>query len=123
MSQAEIYKYTMPLYKNVEIMASPLSMNTSSKKQHLPHDHPIHQNFEDGMVILNTSQYFFTLPNTLDNHTYIHLVQQVLDVHEKFKKLCITYLDPQCINLLHLHHLKLASQTRVMLTDMQGSSQ
>ena len=66
----------MPLYKNVGIMASPPAMSTHSKKQHLPHDHPVHQNFEDGMAIINTTHYFFTLPNTLDDHTYIHLVQR-----------------------------------------------
>ena len=57
-------------------MASPPAMNTCSKKHHLPQDHPIHQNLEDGMDILNTRYYSFTLPNTMDNHTYVHLVQQ-----------------------------------------------
>ena len=51
-------------------------MNTHSNKQHLPHDHPIHQNFKNGMAIVNTTYYFFTLPNTLDDHNYVHLVQQ-----------------------------------------------
>ena len=48
----------------------------SFKKWHLFHHHPIHQNFEDGMVILNTQYYFFTLPNTLDDHMDVHMVQQ-----------------------------------------------
>ena len=57
-------------------MASSPTMDTCSKKQHLLHDHPIHQNFKNGMAIVNTAYYFFTFPNTLDNHTYVHLVQQ-----------------------------------------------
>ena len=51
-------------------------MDTCSKKQHLPHNHAIHQNFKNGMAIVNTAYYFFTLPNALDDHTYVHLVQQ-----------------------------------------------
>ena len=66
----------LTMYPIVEIMASPPAMNTHSKKQHLPHNHPIHQNVENGMAIINTAHYFFTLPNTLDNHMYVHLVQQ-----------------------------------------------
>ena len=64
------------MYPIVETMASSPAMDTCSKKQHLPHNHAIHQNFENGMAIVNTAYYFFTLPNTLDDHTYIHLVQQ-----------------------------------------------
>ena len=64
------------MYPIAEIMASSPTINTRSKKQHLPHDHPIHQNIKDGMEILNTTHYFFTLPNTLDNHMYIYLVQR-----------------------------------------------
>ena len=63
------------MYPIVEIMASPPVMNTCSKKQHLPHDHPIHKSFEDAMVIINIAHYFFTLFNTLDDHMYVHLVQ------------------------------------------------
>ena len=59
----------------VDIMASPRTMNNCSQKQHLPYDHPVHQNFEDGMAILDTWYYFFTLPNTLHHHTHVHLVQ------------------------------------------------
>ena len=64
------------MYPIVEVMASPPAMNMHSKKQHLLTDHPVHQYFKDGMVILNTQYYFFTLPNTMDNHTYVHMVQQ-----------------------------------------------
>ena len=77
--QIPIIWWSVPLpltmYLIVEIMASPPAMNTHSKKHHLPHDHPVHQDFKNGMAILNTSPYFFTLPNTLGNHTYVHLVQ------------------------------------------------
>ena len=49
-------------------------MNTYSKKCQLPIHHPNHQ-LDDKMVLLNTCHHFFTLPNMLDNHTYIHMVQ------------------------------------------------
>ena len=71
-----IYPLLFAMFPIVEIVSSPPTMNTSSKKQHLPHDHPIHQKFENIMEIVNTAYYFFTLPNTLDDHTYVHLVQQ-----------------------------------------------
>ena len=64
------------MYPIVEIMASPPTINTHSQKHHLPQNHPVHQNFENGMAILNTRYYFFTCPITLDDHTYIHMVQQ-----------------------------------------------
>ena len=62
------------MYPIVDIVTSPPTMNTHSKKCHLPQDHPAHQ-LEDGMAILHMRYYFFTLPNTLDNHTYDHLIQ------------------------------------------------
>ena len=60
--------------------------------------------------------------------------KEALDVCEKFGKLCITHSDAHGINPLllqrqarylqsHLHHLELASQTQLTLTDMWGSSQ
>ena len=61
----------------------------SFKRCHLPHDHPIHQNFEDGMVILDTRYYFFTLPNTLDDHNYVHMVQQDIFLYD------LQDLDPE----------------------------
>ena len=67
--------FAMPFI--VDIIASPPSMNTHSKKQHLSHDHPTPQ-LENGMVILNMPYYFFSLPNTLDDNSYIHLIQRDL---------------------------------------------
>ena len=49
-------------------------MNTCSKKRQLHHHHPTQQ-LDDGMMALDTHQHFFTLPNMLDNHTFIHMVQ------------------------------------------------
>ena len=41
------------------------------------------------MVILDTQYYFFTLPNTLDNHTYVHMVQRDTCLYD------LQYLDPE----------------------------
>ena len=60
--------------------------------------------------------------------------KEVLDVCEKFGKLCIAHSDAHGVNPLlpqrqarhlwsHLHLLELASQTQVKLTDMWGPSQ
>ena len=65
----------LTMYPIVDIMVSPPAMNTHSKKCYLPHDHPIHNYSEDGMVILDTRYYFFILRNTLDDHNYVHMVQ------------------------------------------------
>ena len=51
---------------------TPPAMNTCSKKRQLPH--PTDQLDEDNLL-LNMSN-FFTLPNMLDDHTYIHIIQQ-----------------------------------------------
>ena len=64
------------MYPIVDIVTSPPAMNTHSKKCHLLDNHPVNQYFKNGMAILNTWYYFFTLPNILDDHQYIHLVQQ-----------------------------------------------
>ena len=41
------------------------------------------------MVILDMQYYFFTLPNTLDNHTYVHMVQRDTCLYD------LQYLDPE----------------------------
>ena len=51
---------------------TPPAMNTCSKKHQLPH--PADQ-FNKENFLLNTCN-FFTLPNMLDNHTYVHIIQQ-----------------------------------------------
>ena len=58
----------------VEIVYSPPARNTCSQKWLHPNN-PHDQHFEDGMVTLDTRCYFFTLPNTMDDDSYIHLVQ------------------------------------------------
>ena len=47
-------------------------MNTHSRKHLLPH--PANQLDEENLL-LNTGN-FFTLPNMLDDHTYIHIIQR-----------------------------------------------
>ena len=79
------------MYPIVDIVASPPIMNTHSKKVHLPDDHPINQYFEDGMAILNTQYFFFTLPNCLDDDQYIHLLQRGTCLYD------IQDLDPEDI--------------------------
>ena len=51
---------------------TPPTMNTHSKKCQLPH--PADQLDEENFL-LNTGN-FFTLPNMLDDHTYIHIIQR-----------------------------------------------
>ena len=59
----------------VKNYASPPTLNTHSQKwQHFAGPH--NQYIDDGIAILYTRYYFFTLPNTLDDDTYIHLIQQ-----------------------------------------------
>ena len=79
------------MYPIVNIVALPPTMNTHSKKQYLPSDHPIHEYFKDRVAILNTWYYFFTLPNSLDNHNYDHLLQQETCLYD------IWDLDPEDI--------------------------
>ena len=50
-------------------------MNTHSKKHQLPIEHPT-QHLEDGILLIDTHHHFFTLPNMLDNHTYVRMVQR-----------------------------------------------
>ena len=63
------------MFPIVEIVASPPTINTCSKKCQLLIHHPAHQ-LNDEMIILDTCHHFFTLPNTLDDHTYVHMVQR-----------------------------------------------
>ena len=46
-------------------------MNTHSKKCQIPIHH-----LNNGTILLDTHHHFFTLPNMLDDHTYVHMVQQ-----------------------------------------------
>ena len=62
------------MFHIVEIVVSPPAMNTHSKKRQLPIHHPNHQ-LDNEMIILDTHHHFFTLPNSLDDHTFIHMVQ------------------------------------------------
>ena len=79
------------MYPIVDIVASPPAMNTHSKKVHLPDDHPVNNYFENGMAILHTRYFFFTLPNSLDDDHYIHLLQQSTCLYD------IQDLDPEDI--------------------------
>ena len=54
----------------------------SFKKATFSIQSPIHQDFENGMAILDTLPYFFTLPNTQDDHTYLHWVQRDTYLHD-----------------------------------------
>ena len=51
---------------------TPPAMNTCSKKRQLLH--PANQ-LEDEMLLLNNRN-FFTLPNMLDDHTFVHIMQR-----------------------------------------------
>ena len=54
----------------------------SFKKATFSIQSPIHQDFENGMAIPDTLPYFFTLPNTQDDHTYLHWVQRDTYLHD-----------------------------------------
>ena len=58
----------------VQIVYSPPLMNTRLQKQLLPNN-PHNQHFDGGEITLDTQQFFFTLPNTMDDDSYVHLVQ------------------------------------------------
>ena len=47
-------------------------MNTRSKKRLAPHTA---KQVDDQKVLIDTGN-FFTLPNMLDNYTYVHMIQQ-----------------------------------------------
>ena len=57
----------------VQIAYTAPSMNTRSKKRGIVIDPGHEQQFSQGL--LNSQQYFFTLPNTLDDNSFIHMVQ------------------------------------------------
>ena len=57
----------------VEIIYTTPSMNTRSKKRGIVIDPGHQQHF--GIGLLNSQQYFFTLPNTLDDNSFVHMVQ------------------------------------------------
>ena len=57
----------------VEIVYTAPSMNTRSKKRGIVKD-PGHEN-HFGIGLINSQEYFFTLPNTLDDHSFVHMVQ------------------------------------------------
>ena len=59
----------------VQIYASPPTLNTHSQKRQHPAG-PHNQHIEDGIAILGTRYYFFTLPNILDDDSYICLIQR-----------------------------------------------
>ena len=79
------------MYPIVNIVASSPAMDTRSKKVHLPDDHLINNYFKNGMAILNTHYFFFTLPNSLDGNPYVHLLQQSTCLYD------IQDLDPEDI--------------------------
>ena len=56
----------------VQIIYTTPSMNTRSKKRNVLN--PAEPNF--GHSEVKSLQYFFTLPNTLDDNSYVHLVQE-----------------------------------------------
>ena len=62
-------------------------MNTCSKKHQLPH--PADQ-LDEEKLLLDMGN-FFTLPNMLDNHTYVHIIQQDTCLYD------IQDLDPEDI--------------------------
>ena len=57
----------------VQIIHSIPSMNTRSKKK-LAQQNPMAPHFGQGDI--DSQQYFFTLPNSLDDNLFIHMVQQ-----------------------------------------------
>ena len=57
----------------VQIAYTTPSMNTRSKKRGIVKD-PSHQ-LHFGKGLINSQQYFFTLPITMDNNSFVHLVQ------------------------------------------------
>ena len=57
----------------VQIAYTAPSMNTRSKKRGIIIDPGHEHHFGEGL--LNSQQYFFTLPNTLDDNSFVHMVQ------------------------------------------------
>ena len=57
----------------VEIVYTAPSMNTHSKKRGIVKN-PGHEN-HFGIGLLNSQEYFFTLPNMMDDNSFVHMVQ------------------------------------------------
>ena len=57
----------------VQIAYTAPSMNTRSKKRGIVIDPGHKQDFGQGLI--NSQQYFFTLPNALDDNSFVHMVQ------------------------------------------------
>ena len=57
----------------VQIAYTAPSMNTRSKKRGIIIDPGHEQQFGQGLLTLQ--QYFFTLPNMLDDNSFVHMVQ------------------------------------------------
>ena len=57
----------------VQIAYTAPSMNTRSKKRGIVIDPANQLHFSKGLI--NSQRYFFTLPNTLDDNLFVHLVQ------------------------------------------------
>ena len=70
-----LFTLSFAMFIIVQIVYSPPFMNTHSQKWLLPNN-THNQHFDGGEITLDTQQFFFTLPNTMDDDSYVHLVQQ-----------------------------------------------
>ena len=59
------------MYSIVDILCSSPTMNTHSKKQNITIQDPMEHLNNDALDV----QYFFTLPNTIDNHNIVQVIQ------------------------------------------------
>ena len=59
------------MYPIVSILCSSSTMNTCSRKQNTTIQNPMDHLDNEALDI----QYFFTLPNTLDNHEIVQVIQ------------------------------------------------
>ena len=59
------------MYPIVDILCSSLTMNTGSRKWNITIQNPIEHLDNEALNI----QYFFTLPNTMDNHEIVQVIQ------------------------------------------------
>ena len=60
------------MYPIVNIIGTSPTMNTHSKKQNIPQFDPIQLDNGDGALNIH---YFFALPNTVDNHKIVQVIQ------------------------------------------------
>ena len=60
------------MYSIINIICSSPAMNTCSKKWNIPLFDPTQLANGDGALIIH---YFFTLPNTMDNHKIVQVIQ------------------------------------------------